>query len=161
MTTIKFFSKVVSKFALYVGTSFLLMLTMSSLLSGKFPPPLIEYFHQIQNIGKDFKTKSNESSTRPDFGSSLDAISEHRKQQSTLPQNINDDFELEETGLEKESRSTNHSVLAERRIKELENEVTYYKAKLAQSEWERIQLLQTQNSRESSSRAPASPTLRQ
>lgn len=144
--TIKFLFKAIFKFVLYVGSSFFLMLVVSSLLSGKFPPPFKEYYQQTKNFGKDFSSNTKKEGALPDLSSSLKAISESRKQQAALLQDLNQEqASAAEKSIQSSGEANNIAAIAAKRIKELEYEVAFYKAKLARSEWERNQLLKSRS----------------
>ncbi len=87
---ITFLFKAVFKFVLYVGSSFFLMLTVGSLLSGRFPPPFMEYYRQIKTMGKSINPGSFNREIIPADSSSLSALSEYRKKQEDILKSLNE-----------------------------------------------------------------------
>ena len=130
----KFLFKMILFLVLPVFTSLLLI----SLATGKFPPPLKELY----TLTKVLKVQSSDAGLTPEL---LAKLAERQKLQNQWI-----DFEKSQASIVG-NESPRHSEVQqqqlpqesqdlEKRIKALEYEVVYYKAKLARSEWEKAQL---------------------
>lgn len=133
-------------FLKFAGGSVILMIITVSLISGKFPPPLKDYYYSMRQM----------QAGEADFGSSMKIIADARKQQEALLNQI----ESENTGKSgssdpRGSRGYGLSIVElDKKVKALEYEVSYYKAKFARSEWEKKQL-----EHQMANRTPAAVTI--
>jgi hypothetical protein len=144
MLVYKLVGKSLLKMLKFLSVSVAMMLLSMSLISGKFPPPVKEYYTILKGI---------QSGT--DMGKSINAIVEARNQQNKLLENLNEESAAIKKVINNGDTGAGlNKVELEKKIKALEYEVAYYKSKFARSEWEKQQI-----ERKYSSRIPAVQTI--
>lgn len=130
----------------FLAASVAMMALSMSLVSGKFPPPLKEYYTGLKAMQNS-----------PDITQSMKEIAEARSQQKMLLEQI--DHETRGQVGNQANAGGQEAIVnkgdLEKKVKALEYEVAYYKAKLARSEWEKHQL----ESQHASNRLPAAQTI--